>query len=122
MSNKTTILKREELYKKVWEIPMIQLAKEYGLSDVGLAKICKKMNIPKPSPGYWRKVETDHVVKKSPMPKIKEDENSEYQISLKNNNGDKDSLGSSLQNEIKELIEREKLSEYKIIVPEHVSH
>ena len=35
---------RKELYKKVWEMPITQLSKEYGLSDVELAKICKKHN------------------------------------------------------------------------------
>jgi len=38
--------KRKELYEKVWSTPMTNLSKEYGLSDVGLAKICKKYNIP----------------------------------------------------------------------------
>ncbi|MGB6012390.1 MAG: hypothetical protein WBI57_14085 [Desulfobacterales bacterium] len=33
---------RKELYKKVWETPITRLAREYGLSDVGFAKICKK--------------------------------------------------------------------------------
>ena len=38
-------LKREELYKKIWKTPMSRLASEYELSDVGLKKICKKLNI-----------------------------------------------------------------------------
>jgi hypothetical protein len=32
-----------------------KVAKKYHLSDVGLAKICKKLNIPKPGLGYWAK-------------------------------------------------------------------
>lgn len=32
---------------------MCCLAKEYGISDVGLAKICKKLHIPVPGRGYW---------------------------------------------------------------------
>ena len=52
-------INRKELYKKVWEMPITQLSKEYGLSDVGLAKICKKHNVPRPPRGYWaRKVQT----------------------------------------------------------------
>lgn len=39
-------LKREELYAQVWSTPMIQLAKKYGLSDRGLAKACKKLEVP----------------------------------------------------------------------------
>jgi hypothetical protein len=40
------IINRKELYKKIWETPITRLSKEYGLSDVGFAKICKKHNIP----------------------------------------------------------------------------
>ena len=47
------IINRKELYKKIWETPFTRLSKEYGLSDVGFAKICKKHNIPRP-PGVIR--------------------------------------------------------------------
>jgi hypothetical protein len=46
---------RERLYEEVWSEPVIVVAKRYGLSDVGLAKICKKLNIPRPCLGYWAK-------------------------------------------------------------------
>ena len=39
---------RKELYKKVWETPITRLAREYGLSDVGFAKICKNTNPDRP--------------------------------------------------------------------------
>lgn len=38
----TVRLTREELYTQVWSTPMYALAQKYNLSDVGLAKICKK--------------------------------------------------------------------------------
>lgn len=37
---------------------MSRLSKEFGLSDVGLAKLCKRHNIPRPGLGYWRILET----------------------------------------------------------------
>jgi hypothetical protein len=40
-----TTINRKEFYKKVWETPVTRLLKEYGLSDVGFAKICKKHNM-----------------------------------------------------------------------------
>jgi len=46
---------RDQLYDEIWSVPILQLAKKYGLSDVGLAKICKKMKIPRPPRGYWTK-------------------------------------------------------------------
>ncbi len=51
----TIQLNREELYEQVWSIPMTKLAKQYQISDVGLAKICKKLKIPVPGRGYWAK-------------------------------------------------------------------
>jgi hypothetical protein len=44
-------LHRDVLYKEAWETPMRQLAKCYDISDVGLAKICRKMDIPTPPRG-----------------------------------------------------------------------
>ena len=44
-------LKREDLYQEVWSTPMAQLAKKYNMSDTGLAKICKRMEIPRPGRG-----------------------------------------------------------------------
>ena len=40
---------RKELYKKVWKLPMRLLAKEYGVSDVALAKTCKKLHVRDPA-------------------------------------------------------------------------
>lgn len=47
---------REELYALVWETPISRLAKSFGLSNVGLRKICKRHNIPTPPLGYWAKL------------------------------------------------------------------
>jgi hypothetical protein len=48
---------REELYQKVWDRPVQKVAKEFGMSDVGLAKVCRKLFVPLPGRGYWaRKV------------------------------------------------------------------
>jgi hypothetical protein len=55
MSQTRIRLTRAELYEKVWATPMRMLAKEFGLSDVGLAKICRKHNIPVPPVGFWRR-------------------------------------------------------------------
>jgi hypothetical protein len=60
-------LHRDALYKEVWEIPMRQLAKQYDMSDVGLAKICRKMDIPTPPRGYWAKHTNGQAVKKTPL-------------------------------------------------------
>ena len=59
---------RHELYEQVWSQPMTLLARQYGISDVTLAKICRKLGIPYPGRGYWRKKQTGKVVKQLPLP------------------------------------------------------
>jgi hypothetical protein len=46
-------LTRNELYAMVWDKPITRLSKEFGISDVGFAKICRKHNIQLPARGYW---------------------------------------------------------------------
>jgi hypothetical protein len=46
-------LTREELYGLVWATPIDRLAKDYGLSGNGLAKICFRHHVPRPGRGYW---------------------------------------------------------------------
>src|ERR1700728_4294097 len=60
-------LTRAELYEKVWTTPVRTIAQEFGMSDVGLAKICRKHGIPIPPLGYWRKTETGHKVVRPPL-------------------------------------------------------
>lgn len=66
------IINRDKLYEEVWRTPMIHLAKKYGLSDNGLRKICRKLNVPLPEPGYWAKVQYGKKVKHAKLPKPKE--------------------------------------------------
>ena len=62
------ILSREALYQQVWTTAMRKLAPRYGLSDVALAKICKKYKIPRPPAGYWAKIKHGHRPKQTPLP------------------------------------------------------
>jgi len=67
MSGKERVVTREELYRLVWSKPITELAKEFGMSDVGLAKVCKKLNVPKPYRGYWQLVEAGRKVTIPPL-------------------------------------------------------
>ncbi len=62
-------ISRQELYNLVWSKPMTTLAKEYNISDNGLRKICKKINIPLPELGHWQKMQYGKKVKTLPLPK-----------------------------------------------------
>jgi hypothetical protein len=61
-------VRREELYEQVWSVPIWTLCEQYGLSDNGLRKVCKRLNVPVPSRGYWAKVEAGRKVKRAPLP------------------------------------------------------
>jgi len=63
---------RDELYQEVWSTPMWTLAKKYGISDVGLAKVCRKLKIPLPGRGYWAKKQAGQKVTQASLPQVKE--------------------------------------------------
>lgn len=69
---------RKQLYDRVWSIPMLSLAEEYGLSNVGLAKLCKRHDIPRPQRGYWAKKEVGLKVVATALPNPDKD----YQITI----------------------------------------
>lgn len=71
-TNEPIRLSRKELYLEVWSTPTRLLAEKLGISDVGLAKACKRMRIPRPPRGYWRRKETGFPVRRTPLPKEKE--------------------------------------------------
>ncbi len=59
---------RRELYELVWSEPMKTLSGRFGLSDVGLAKACRKANIPRPPRGYWAKLRAGKRVLQVALP------------------------------------------------------
>lgn len=67
-----TTIDRDALYEQVWLKPLTHLAKEYGLSDVGLKKICNKMEVPTPPRGHWQRIEHGHKVEQIPLPELTE--------------------------------------------------
>ena len=65
---KTITVTRTQLYDLVWTEPMRRLATRYGISDVGLAKICRKHDIPRPPRGYWAKKEFGKAPRQVKLP------------------------------------------------------
>jgi hypothetical protein len=45
---------------------MLDVAKQYGVSDVALTKTCRKLLIPLPGRGYWAKRRAGRRVRKRP--------------------------------------------------------
>jgi hypothetical protein len=57
MGERTEIYEREKLYEEVWKEPVLVVANRYGVSNVALAKACRKLAVPLPPRGYWAKVQ-----------------------------------------------------------------
>jgi hypothetical protein len=66
--SRSRILSRAELYALVWELPMSRLAERFGLSGNGLAKICRRLEVPYPPRGWWAKKAAGHPVRELPLP------------------------------------------------------
>jgi hypothetical protein len=59
---------REQLYEEVWAEPITKVAGRYGVSDVAVAKWCRKLNVPRPGRGYWAQKSAGRRVKPWPLP------------------------------------------------------
>jgi hypothetical protein len=44
---------RSKLDEEVWEEPVRTIAIRYGVSDVALGKVCRKLGVPMPGKEYW---------------------------------------------------------------------
>jgi hypothetical protein len=67
-------LSRPELFERVWGQSMVTLAREWGLSDRGLAKACRRLKIPVPPRGYWARKAAGKAVRKPQLPDLNEGE------------------------------------------------
>lgn len=63
-------LTRKELYDLIWTRPMWKIAPEFGMSGNGLAKLCRREDLPVPERGHWAKLQHGKSVV---QPKLKGD-------------------------------------------------
>jgi hypothetical protein len=61
-------MNRAELYALVWGKPVTHVAKEFGISDVAIRKICIKHGIPTPPMGYWARLQHGKKVVQTSLP------------------------------------------------------
>ena len=97
---------RAELYDIVWSEPLLTISKKYNISDVGLRKICIRLNIPLPKNGHWQKVQYGKKVAKTPLPPADKEEVITFGIRDENNVGIAKELPpvKMLQKEIEEQL------------------
>jgi len=93
----------EELHKKVWEQPLLKLAKHWNINATALGKLCDKEGIPRPGSGYWTQVS---VGKAPSIPAIPGQLDKNKHIDL-----------SCLQSNKKEKLQLPVVSKIKLTVP-----
>ena len=71
---------RVTLFDLVWSKSMVQLAKEWRISDVGLAKACRRLQVPLPGHGHWAKTRAGMRVRRPKLPEIPEGEAEEIVV------------------------------------------
>lgn len=67
-ANRAHYIERAVLYRLVWEAPVSEVAAHFGITDVGLAKACRRASIPVPPRGYWAKLESGVQLAAPPLP------------------------------------------------------
>src|SRR5258708_29640975 len=65
---------RAKLYEEVWVEAVTTVAKRYGISDVALRKICRKLAVPLPPLGYWAKIAAGKKLPTPSLPKYRSEE------------------------------------------------
>lgn len=53
MSWEKRVYRRQQIYDEIWKEPVRTVAKRYGVSDVALSKMCRKLGVPRPPLGFW---------------------------------------------------------------------
>jgi hypothetical protein len=86
------VLDREQIYKDVWTEAAMHVAKRYGISGSMLARICTRLNIPRPSVGYWARSAQARKGNKPQLPPWTKDEPAFWAINPVNVRAQKRSL------------------------------
>jgi len=71
------------MYDLVWARSLVELAKDFGISANGLAKICDRLLVPHPPRGYWSGGDHTRTLQRPPLPPPPEDGNSDVVISTR---------------------------------------
>lgn len=61
-------ISREALYELVWSEPLTKVGARLGVSDVAVAKWCKRLDVPRPGRGYWAKLSYGKAPAKPALP------------------------------------------------------
>jgi hypothetical protein len=73
MQHEDAEAKRRRLFSLIWSRPTTEVAKEMGISDVALGKLCQRLQVPKPPRGYWARVASGRKPKRPALPAYREE-------------------------------------------------
>lgn len=73
MSREPILYRRHTLYGEVWKEPLLTVSKRYGVSDVALAKVCRRLAVPLPGRGHWARVAAGQVIERVPLRRLPKD-------------------------------------------------
>jgi hypothetical protein len=111
---------RAELYDLVWAEPIIKLAAKYGISDVGLAKACKRAGVPVPPRGHWARIRHGKKSAQPPLPPAEPGQSETVEIEPAANK--LVPPAPELSAETQKKVEAEQKEENKIRVPTTLSN
>lgn len=121
MNSVGTIITRNELYRKVWSMPLRAIAEEYGITSSRLKEICLKLQVPRPDRGYWQKLQYGKSIKSISLPILSDPSSMDSYTLAQNDFPSKPSRDTEIKDEgIKKLIDLEQLPENKIVVPDRL--
>lgn len=112
-----TVITRQDLYEQVWSQPITKIAKQYGVSNAAIIKICKMMEIPRPKAGHWAKVEHGRVPPKEPLKALSKHGVDSYKLTSDGSLLEKDS-----QEPLRPLITQELQQDHKVVVQEELTN
>ena len=113
-------LTRAALFELVWAEPISTIAPRLGVSGVGLAKICKRANIPVPARGHWAKLRHGKRVRKPILPPAPV--GSAEEVRLPEAGSRSAPAGHNLPDDIQQLINRESSATAPIHVPARLTN
>lgn len=66
-----TPITREGLYALVWSEPMLKVALRFDVSSSYMARVCTRMNVPRPERGYWARLAVGQAPRLAPLPEAR---------------------------------------------------
>lgn len=81
--NSTHRFTRQQMYDLVWSRSLVELAKDFGISANGLAKICDRLLVPHPPRGYWSGGDHTRLSARPTLPPMPDDCESDVVISAR---------------------------------------